>query len=528
MSELDNSSTIRMPPRFLRNLIRFPLGVYLAIVLCGVLVGGSWFSYTGQLDFTQWNAVLFLIALLLGIACCWVVSRARSASLFAVLERKNHYLRTTAAFAVLLFLLELVIVRGCGFATGWDAGTITNFEELNANYYSTYPNQLFLAGVFQRINQLAAAFGIQDGYTCCVIFGCLHVSASVFLIAQVARQVGGLKAGCCCFAASFVFLGLSPWILVPYSDTYAVFWTTFILFCYVCIKNKPIKVFCILLGSVIGYSIKPTVVFVLVAIVLVELVCQINLRRRKNANETQIAAKPCASESKKQSLLLSVFSAFLALGLGFFLVFEVKDIGVSIDDSKALSFTHYLMMGFNPETKGAYSESDVLFSLDQPEQKRQNVNIKVWEERISQMGKRGLIYFFATKSLSNYADGTFSWEGEGHFYSSISGDSDILKSLYGIGYGQENLFAPIAQTIWLFVLFGLILACFLCNKASKYECVAMLSILMLSCFLLLFECRARYLFLFIPFYTLLCVLGWRELSWRIKSRFPRFMNGIQN
>ena len=65
MSELDNSSTIRMPPRFLRNLIRFPLGAYLAIVLCGVLVGGSWFSYTGQLDFTQWNAVLFLIALLL-------------------------------------------------------------------------------------------------------------------------------------------------------------------------------------------------------------------------------------------------------------------------------------------------------------------------------------------------------------------------------------------------------------------------------------------------------------------------------
>lgn len=71
----------------------------------------------------------------------------------------------------------------------------------------------------------------------------------------------------------FIFLLFSPWIIIPYSDTYAVFFTTSVLYVYLNknYMNRYLATFLIIFLTFVGYKIKPTVVIILIAIIFIEL-----------------------------------------------------------------------------------------------------------------------------------------------------------------------------------------------------------------------------------------------------------------
>lgn len=58
-----------------------------------------------------------------------------------------------------------------------------------------------------------------------------------------------------------------------------------------------------------------------------------------------------------------------------------------------------------------------------------------------------------------------------------------------------------AQFVWLFVLSGCALG-LLRPRSTNGEAVAVASLLAVSAFLVVFECRARYLFLYAPYFML--------------------------
>lgn len=503
-----------MPPKILRNIIRFPLGAYIALVLLGIAFLSPWFSYPCRIDIAFYNSAYVLLAVLLGFVCCIGVGKLKKR--FPAADEHTKFLRIVGVGTLILFLLQLVVVYECSFLTGWDAGMITDFHNYNVEYFSCYPNQLFLTGVFAGIDNLSELVGLERGYVGCTIVGCLHISLAVFLIADIAQKLAGNKAGYCCFALAFVFLGLSPWLLVPYSDEYGMFWTSFILFCYVCLKKQPLRWFGMVFGTIIGYSIKPTVIFVFAAIVVIELVCFVRDKMKKK--KASMREEHTSVSQKRRIFIGSIGSVLLACFLGFGIVSSVKNIGIETDKSLSFPFTHFLMMGFNPETGGIYSQEDYVFTKSQSKDERQAANLAVWHDRVVEMGPGGLAEFLAAKSLSNYADGTFAWEEEGRFYVAIYGQNEVFKQFYGIGENKLNIFAPFFQIVWFMVLIGLALFCFLSKRASRFECVVMLSILLLSGFLLLFECRARYLFLYAPYFVLLGVIGWKEFRKRFREQ----------
>ena len=242
----------------------------------------------------------------------------------------------------------------------------------------------------------------------------------------------------------------------------------------------------------IGYLFKPTVLIILIAAVILGIV---NLLSGQKIEYKKAAAMLCC-------VAIAAASAF-----------SVKHILVTrkkLPAEKSMTITHYLMMGLNSETEGVYSSDDVKYSRNIGDKKaRQEANIKIIRERLEKMGFKGLAKLFIKKNLSNYNDGTFTWSREGTFYRIVHpSNSRVTMALRDFYCNKPETFRFLAQTIWFFILLCICFSAFL--KASAYSGIISLVALSLfgeSIFLLLFECRARYLFLYLPLFLILAAVG---------------------
>lgn len=82
----------------------------------------------------------------------------------------------TVGSAIVLLVLQLVLVYGASFRSGWDVGWLTEPDaETVVEYLFPYPNNLFLYGVFRIVARLGVLIGVSDPYVAQVLGGCLCV-----------------------------------------------------------------------------------------------------------------------------------------------------------------------------------------------------------------------------------------------------------------------------------------------------------------------------------------------------------------
>lgn len=470
------------------------------------------------------------------------------------LRRDKAFKRVVLIGTITLIALQFFIIVGARFMAGWDVWFITNIgDATQVEYFSRYPNQLFLYGAFTGIAHFLQALGISNYYLGLICLSSLSVVACVPMTAYVAKRMAGHAVGYGVFVLSAVMCGLSPWIMVPYSDTFGMFFTVFILWCYVCLDKQAqnqdeqtsalagvhvdaridtridartcCRWFLMGLAVVVGYAIKPTVVFVFVAIVVVELIQWLASRGFRDSQDSRDSYNSHDSRSSLSSQtsqgsrdLRKTATAIIACALGVVLAFAltslVKNSTYDVDENAAFSATHFLMMGANPVSGGVWSVSDVEFSdaANTPEE-RSKANLAEFKNRVMAMDLPQANMFLLKKLLTNFADGTFAWEIEGDFYIQIIGTNEAVLSFYGISPDaslDNNTFALLFQVLWLFVLGGCVLIV-LGRRPLKAETVIAFTLLMLSAFLMLFEARARYLFLYLPFFIILGTMGWNRL-----------------
>lgn len=224
---------------------------------------------------------------------------------------------------------------------------------------------------------------------------------------------------------------------------------------------------------------------------------------------------------------------------------------VNIQEGMCVEWPHYLMMGMNTEYMGGYSGEDVEFAksfLDDQEG-RNEAELDEAIRRIREMGPAGLVKQMVKKTLTNYNDGTFSWGGEGQFYKEIPDHGTgkaaaFFKELYYNNSEFEGRYykawSNAEHAVWLAVLFSSLFAGVLNikavqrvfsrqkdelsikNREKKHEdynednetgiAVIMLAVLGLTLFELLFEARARYLFIYVPLYILICTVSLRRIT----------------
>lgn len=351
----------------------------------------------------------------------------------------------------------------------------------------------------------------------------IAVTLAVWFSAFSAKAVFGYAVGYATLVVSFFFVGLSPWIMVPYSDAYGILCPSVVLFCYCVLGDTKAKWLPISFFSIIGYFIKPTAIFVLAAILVVELYFAFT-RRRGKGNGWGL-----------RSFIITALSLCLGIALAYGVSGAIRHLSPSLDDESAFSMTHFLMMGANTETNGVYYESDVELSQSYSSKaERQSANVQVWRDRLCDLGPAGVAKLAAKKTLCNFADGTFAWAVEGHFWVAEHGSNGRIRSFYGIGNFSSDeadanamTFQYASQVAWLMLLLGAGLGLTRKN-VRKGELVAYLSLVALALFLAVFECRARYLYLYLPYFIMLGVAGWAGIGKGLARWMPKKLARMAN
>lgn len=286
---------------------------------------------------------------------------------YAFLYRYNTLL-AIAGLAV-LFILQIVLAQAIYRPIGWDCGAIVECAvkgDLTSErfYFSTYPNNLLMFCILKYLLKAFFYFGGQNYWLFLSVVNIVLVDISIYLVFAVCKKLFSLACGFVSYTLFILIFGLSPWLVVPYSDTFAMLFSPLILLLFVKFREtehlfrKGILLFLIGFVSVFAYFIKPYTLIVLIAIVLYFLVHSIN------------------SIKKIGIFLLTALILFVgAAGSYFTYNAAVKEpYSKILDYSQSMPMSYFFMMGLNTATSGgtgrtlygSYNGDDNLFAYSLP------------------------------------------------------------------------------------------------------------------------------------------------------------------
>ena len=87
-------------------------------------------------------------------------------------------------------------------------------------YFSIYPNNLFLVFIFSSILKLNMVLGepISNGGMLLAMVQCLLINVTGVLVYKCARNYAGIAASWGIYLFYAILIGTSGWIVLPYSD----------------------------------------------------------------------------------------------------------------------------------------------------------------------------------------------------------------------------------------------------------------------------------------------------------------------
>lgn len=462
------------------------------------------------------NYIYLIIIFLFIIVCLILMKLLKKEKINRILEKvyKKDKLIIRVLFVV-LFIFQIITLQNIYFESGWDVNNIynrveyflrTGIIEFNSYfkkypYFSIAPNNLFLANLFViigKITKFCSRKWYVYLYEILMIIDVILVDLAGMIMVKTIENFTNKKSTKLLGALLYIaFIGLSPWFMIPYSDTYSIIFPISVLYNYTKKEKKWYNYLMIGLLSYIGYCIKPTNIIILIAIIIVEIY--------------KLLFKLKDKKQLKQKIKVSVI---VGIGILIASLINVAVLNVSkyeVERKYTFSLYHYLMMGINTETTGGWNSKDVendLLIEDYDE--RVEHNKELFWQRLNAMSPKDLCKFYIKKILLNYNDGTLAWGKEGAFYNIIDSKRNSLAKLLKNYYynSEENfyVFTNVMQFLWIFIIVFLTIGAILRKFDSKYS-VAYLSIIGLTLFTLLFEGRSRYLYLYTPIYVMLAIMG---------------------
>ena len=148
-----------------------------------------------------------------------------------------------------------------------------------AYYFSVYPNNLLLVFFYSCILNLNELIGnpISNGILLLSMIQCVLITVTGVLLFKVSKRFVSSRWCWLAYGLYFILVGLSGWIMIPYSDSSGIIFPLFLIWLYLKEKEsdrmakKAIYIFLLLAVSMIGFQIKPMALIVLIAIVIIEV-----------------------------------------------------------------------------------------------------------------------------------------------------------------------------------------------------------------------------------------------------------------
>lgn len=408
-----------------------------------------------------------------------------------------------AAIAVILLMIQVLLFLKILTPIGWDALEITNSAEYgmyNGDYFVRHTNNLFMQifladylNVLKFISFLSALRKME-------LLNLFFVDAAIWMSVATARKIYGAKAADRVFICSVLLIGFHPTLSTIYSDTLAMPFPIGALFsiihaAYEKKRWKQVLYVCMAgVFGIVGYYIKPTVLIVFIAMSIL-----IFLRWKKEYVQKQFLFL----------VIIFVLAASFTTGVVYIREQPIKEeLKRQYPDIVPLGILHYMGLGLgsledDPSGYGGWNEPEVSWT----QQHINNANYKQEAlqhigERIAAYGPIGYAGHLFNKLVWAGSDGTFFYGLEGEFHLEEQSPQSTLRGLLQNGFYIEtpfyqNWFSSWMQGVWLMICIMSMLSVFRMSECI-YSSIAKLSILGLFLFLLLFENRSRYLFLYLP------------------------------
>lgn len=491
--------------------------VLFMIIFCMILFIDKNIEYANKNNCDVSNIVLLIVGIIITVIVVIGYYRYFACYLQKRNKKECYFLLITAN--IVLFFIQLYIFKNIYFESNWDCGMLAEVSEglayhnydinfgFSGDYFSRYPNNVWLTFVLTVIKKVNIWIGLETPYFATVLTGIAGVNLSVFFLTLIVNELTkDRQCSALAWIMAAVYLGLSPWCSIPYSDIFSMYFTVWIFYLYVrrnYAKYALLRWFFITLLSFIGYQIKPTVIIVWIAILIYQI---LSVKSKK--------------ELLKKGCQVIILSGICSLIMDYSTDMIKNNIGFIPDDNKSFSIAHYAMMGLNEATTGGFYSDDVEYSASFSSVKeRTDGNIKRIKERVKGRGISENFSFFIRKLIMNYNDGSFAWAKEGDFFKTISSPPNIWISvgLRHFYYGENNVVIyNIMQMIWLIILGLNIVAGWSCLKSEAEEkSVIFLTLIGITLFVLLFEGRARYFILYSPYYIISAVIGLKYLLGKV-------------
>ena len=472
--------------------------VFLFIWITAALCIANRIDYACKINWKISNIGLIIASLLIIYLYCKKVKERTF--------QKINMNRLVLIATIVLFFLEVYICYNIFFETGWDSGACiipaartllakADVTAINEVYFKIYPNNLFLVHIYYVLLRINEKLGIFTGaYQLMVIiaFNCAISSMSCWMIYAIARKHVSIKYSLSGYILAVALLGVSPWNVICYSDAIALFFPIFVIYIYAEERiNIYVKSFVILVAGYLGYCIKPQAAIVIIAIVITELL--------------KITHKYEKLFWIKEGVVILCSVALIAVVAGG-LKNQYNTEGFEQDKNRQFGLTHFFMMGLNPERGGVWAGEDIVISGNcKTAEERTKTNLEVSKQRLRDYGIAGYAKFLTKKMLTNYNDGTYAWGAEGSFYAVVlennSRMSHFLKNIYYNDGKYYGIYSQIVQLLWIIVLVGVGITSILGVKSkscqSNIQLILQLCIIGITLFELLFEARARYLYLYL-------------------------------
>lgn len=520
---------MKFSEKTLKIIYIFSLGVFSYFVAASIIwpVHRLFYGYT-----------LFFLTLIAGVI---IFGGAVMYSLPFVqkmlLTLHNTFLRRVIIFGS-IFIVHLGfawILAGNMYDTPWDAGVVfrtavvaasdtkssTDLTPYDQDYFVTYPNNATIALILTAWFKLWGLLGIYNYTFLAIALNVLCMNIALWMTYAISRKMFGVRASLLTIVFGVLFITLSLWSRMYYSDTMglpfpiAILWLTTLVRDVDQRKNVRSLIF-LLLGVTIGfgYMVKPSVIIVAVALAIVYLIRLIG--------EPVIRIKP---------MTLSVCLIASGLLIGVIIPNKFATTYMGVNQSKAMPMSHFAMLGLSKvdcidKTRiceyGIWNRRDLgYYSEYSPKgiDVYQHFTYEEIHRRISNYGLAGYATFLTQKGSWIISDGSFYAYKEGDFsvvptqakshLGRIIYENFFMKgryydrTLYYIEIAWYALLGLIALQV-LFVLSG--------KKILQELVVAQISIFGLLVFLLIFEARSRYLYLYLPFFILLATHG-AQLVW---------------
>lgn len=444
----------------------------------------------------------------------------------------------SACLCLAFFAGKIYISKCIAFYGGWDCGMVANSARWVYNgegigyddYYYIYHNNIPITWLLYKLYYLANNISypynpefIWIQYQC-LIFAVSLFLISILLLALKKKIAPAIMSVLC----GGIFLGLSPWQIIPYTDGTTLAFPLLVICLYVLYRriNHPVGFFVwflIIFAGMIGGIMKATCYVSLFSVLITELI--------------GILTDHTDMLQKGKKAFLSLFFCFLGITAAIMCrnqMYRKLDY-VPIPEWQ-MTWSNYMYIGLEDEMTGACSGKGLelvrAYKDSNPGEREAQERLLVRQE-IAEKGFRGLLDFCFRKEVMNFNDGTFSWYQEGFFQAwdypqftemEKSVLQQKLRDFYWMGGDRYVDFVTASQILWLFVQLGILLETILILGSSVaniksntppedeilFKILLLLIFIGVYLFVCLFEGRARYLINSLPFFCAVSVLGYSD------------------